>query len=200
MRSIHLFFLGVALMILGITMMFVLKSVTRTQHYSQRGASMMPTFPPKTIVFVKHNYYADGIGKVARGDVVLFTRADDAGQPTEFLTRVIGLPGDKIEMAATDLKINGQRLSHKLVRSAAPLTIYAETNGAASYQVQYGDPAGPGADFAGVVPAGQMFCLGDNRDNSYDSRYTGSVPFAAIVGKEVAQFKPPEDKNTKGQP
>ena len=198
MRSTHLFFLGVVLLTLGITGAFLLKSVARTQHYSQTGASMMPTFPVKTIVFVKPNYYADGIGKVARGDVVLFTRADDSGQPTEFLTRVIGLPGDKIEMSATNVAINGQRLPHKLVRSAAPIVVYAETNGAASYQVQYGDPAGPGADFAGVVPAGQLFCLGDNRDNSYDSRYTGSVPFAAIVGKEVAQFKPPEDQ--KSQP
>ncbi len=161
---------------------------------------MAPAFPAETVVFVKHNYYADEIAKVGRGDVVLFTRADETGgQATEFLTRVIGLPGDKIEMSATDLTINGRPLPHKLVRRAPPLTVYAETNGAASYQVQYGDPAGPGAAFAGVVPARQFFCLGDNRDNSYDSRYLGSVPFGKIVGKEVARFRQPEAQR-KDQP
>ena len=163
---------------------------TKTQHYSLPSNYMAPTFPTGSIVFVKHNFYENKINQVQRGDVILFARNDEkSGKPTEFLTRVIGLPGDKIEIFGTTVKVNGNSLPHQLVRRAPPLTIYSESNGTATYQVQYGDPAGPGASFAGVVPAGQFFCLGDNRDNSYDSRYTGSVPFASIMGKQVAAFK-----------
>lgn len=155
------------------------------RNYLMSSAVMEPSLPGGTVLWVRHSAYAS-IADARRGDVIVFSRRDQTtGAAVDYVTRVIGLPGDRIRMAGTTLQINGRALPHVLARQSGKVKIYRETQGHASYQIQYGAGPEPGAPYAGTVPPGKLFCLGDNRDNSYDSRFTGAVPFAEVRGKRV---------------
>lgn len=171
---------SIAALVLTTTFLLA-KAQTRTQFIA--SGSMLPSLRINSTIQMQVNPYRT-ISAVKRGDTIVATRTEK-GRRMDSIKRVVGLPGDKIAMNGTTLKINGRVLPHKLVRKTGKVTIYAETSGAAQYQVQYGDNLSPAAPFSGVVPAGKLFCLGDNRDNAYDSRYTGSVPFDTIIGKKV---------------
>lgn len=84
-----------------------------------------------------------------------------------FIKRVVGLPGDKVEVKGEQVYINGQKLAEKYI-DAPP-----------SYQF------GPV-----TVPANSYLVLGDNRNNSCDSHYWGPVPRNNIIGKAVVRFWP----------
>lgn len=101
-----------------------------------------------------------GLRPVERQDIVAFRYPPDPSQT--FVKRVIGLPGDKVEIRHGDVFINGRKLDEAyLVRENHRLR----------------DNFGPVR-----VPPGDYFVLGDNRDNSADSRYWGFVPRANIIG------------------
>jgi signal peptidase I len=127
-----------------------------------------------------------------RGDVVVFRLPSDPS--IDYIKRVIGLPGDRIQMIEDRLYINGKVVPQKRVAD------YVETidgyqhhvpryeeflpNGRAHYILDR-DPNGP-SDNTGIyiVPAGHYFMMGDNRDNSDDSRAgVGYVPAENLVGK-----------------
>ena len=106
---------------------------------------------------------------VRRGDVVVFTLSDDlpgvpSGQP--LIKRVVAIGGDTVRMTATSLFVNGQR-QPALPQSAAhsPIRI---SDDAFVEEV--------------VIPAGHVYVLGDNRANSYDSRYWGPLNTERIIG------------------
>ncbi len=100
-----------------------------------------------------------------RQQVVIF-RAPLAGSP-DYVKRVIGLPGDKLEIRRGVVWVNG-----------APLA-----------EPYLGVPLNPNENFGPVtVPPASYFVLGDNRENSYDSRYWGFVPTSAIVGTPVVIY------------
>jgi len=137
-----------------------------------------------------------------RGDIVVFKLPRD--DKTDYIKRVIGLPGDKIQMIANRLYINGAPVQDVTVGAAEvadvfgprPVTEVRETlpNGK-SFMTQ---DFGPGGDLddTGVyeVPVGYYFMMGDNRDNSIDSRVqqsagVGLVPDENLVGKaEIIMF------------
>jgi len=136
-----------------------------------------------------------------RGDIVVF-KAHHAGY-IDFIKRVIGLPGDRVQMRNGQLFLNGEAVPKKRVadfdywrqRDGAQLNAarYIETlpNGV-SYEVLDLDDRGP-ADNTPVyiVPQGHYFMMGDNRDNSADSRYMtglGFVPAEDLVGKAVYRW------------
>ncbi|MCG6982057.1 MAG: signal peptidase I [Deltaproteobacteria bacterium] len=101
------------------------------------------------------------LGKPKREDVVVFKYPLDTSK--DYIKRVIGLPGDKIELANKQLRING-----KVVDDPH-----------ASYSV-YGNLRNFGPV---TVPAHHLFVMGDNRDESSDSRVWGFVPYAYLEGK-----------------
>ncbi len=108
-----------------------------------------------------------------------------ADQGPDYIKRVIGLPGDQIEYRNKQLFINGEPVPQKLVGRSADVdgsyTLYQETLGGQQYTTQVHDfRSAP--DGRWTVPAGYYFMVGDNRDNSLDSRYWGFVPEAYIVG------------------
>ena len=111
---------------------------------------------------------------VRRGDVVVFKYPEDPER--DFIKRVIGLPGDTVELTNHRIHINGTPLdepyAHYLPRGAGGLS---ETT-SADVRENYGPV---------IVPAGAVFAMGDNRDNSQDSRYWGFLPIQNIKGRAL---------------
>ena len=121
-----------------------------------------------------------------RGDVAVFKLPRD--NKTDYIKRIIGLPGDTIQMKAGRLYINGQMVVRSDPTPVEYGTQYIETlpNGVKHPIIERSDDAM--LDNTGVytVPAGHYFCMGDNRDNSQDSRVldqVGYVPVENFVGR-----------------
>jgi signal peptidase I len=145
-------------------------------------------------------------GEPKRGDVAVFKLPRD--NSTDYIKRVIGLPGDKIEMKGGVLHINDQAVPKKpsgtfttIEDDGGPQEIpaFQETlpNGI-TYTVLDAEQNGPFDDVGPyMVPEGHYFMMGDNRDNSTDSRAlfaVGFVPFENFVGRaEIIFFSAPVD-------
>ena len=128
-----------------------------------------------------------------RGDVVTFISPADGPR---LVKRVVGVGGDRIELRGNRLIINGQATSYELMGDEADLTV---TSGGADVRFYSEDLPGrrhpialssgrPGRRWFGpiTVPAEHVFVMGDNRDNSLDSRYFGCVALERIEGRAVA--------------
>lgn len=129
-----------------------------------------------------------------RGDVVIFTSPKDG---VRLVKRVVGLPGDTVSMRGNQVIINGQPLKYGTLDNETINTLPASERLAHGYAVEgLGDTkhavmSTPAAnamrDFGPVtVPPGEYFMLGDNRDNSADSRFIGTVPLKNILGRSSA--------------
>lgn len=134
-----------------------------------------------------HRFVA--LGTPARGDVVVFRYPEDPSTP--FIKRIVGLPGDTISYRDKRVLVNGEQVPYAEqgqflgVKSAAMHTgaeLLTETLGAHRHDIIV-TPGAPAFDAEFQVPAGQYFVLGDNRDNSRDSRYWGFVPDENLIGK-----------------
>ena len=182
MQNKKVMLLGSGLTALALATTIVVAKVQPQPFFISSG-SMLPGLPLNSTIAVKRNAYLK-MADVRRGDIIVHTRIEN-GRRTDSIKRVVGLPGDAIAMSGTTISINGRALPHKLVSKIGKVSVFTETMGATNYPVQYGDNTSPTPAFKGVVSAGQVFCLGDNRDNSYDSRYLGGVFFGEIIGKKV---------------
>jgi signal peptidase I len=112
------------------------------------------------------------IDPVARGDIIVFKYPEEPER--DFIKRVIGLPGETIELRKKRVFINGTMLDEPYVHYLIP----PDEDGAGDFdvRVQYGPV---------TVPAGHYFMMGDNRDNSQDSRYWGFMPEEFIKGRAL---------------
>lgn len=127
------------------------------------GFSMIPTLQDGEFVLVsKLNYQ---FGEPERGDIIVFHYPMDPQQ--ELIKRVIGLPGDAIVVQNGKVSVNGQVLDEPYI-AATP-----------AYSGDW------------MVPDGQLFVLGDNRNDSSDSHSWGFLPFEKVVGKAVVIYWPP---------
>ncbi|MBW8845139.1 MAG: signal peptidase I [Burkholderiales bacterium] len=130
------------------------------------------------------------LGEPQRGDVV--TLSSPAGG-TRLIKRIVGLPGDRIAMRNEVLILNGQPLSYGDTQNhgetlapgwAIDAVRATEDLGGHPHTVQFLPALRARRDFAEItVPAGQYFLLGDNRDNSEDSRFIGTVPREKLIGR-----------------
>ena len=124
---------------------------------------------------------------VVRGDVIVFRRPLE-GQSFQFVWRVVGLPGDHVEVEGESVKVNGQLLPRQEIRRNSGEIIYREANGQASYEVAYeAAPAKMAPTVDMTVPAGEFFVMGDNRDGARDSRFDGTVRFESIVARKLSR-------------
>ena len=119
-----------------------------------------------------------------RGDIVVFvSRAAD----NRLVKRVVGVPGDVVEMRDNVLTINGKRLNYQVTDSVYETdetAVLLEQLDTTMHQVKLAAQSGVQDSFAAVtVPAGHYLVLGDNRDNSADSRVIGFVPRDEIIGR-----------------
>lgn len=122
-----------------------------------------------------------------RGEVVVFRYPLDTRK--DFIKRVIGLPGDRIAYRNKRLWVNGEAVTQRADgvfpiggAQGGVVERYTETMGDHSYSIVI-NPRAPARDFEFVVPAGQYFMMGDNRDGSDDSRRWGTVPERNLVGR-----------------
>jgi len=124
-----------------------------------------------------------------RGDiVVLFSPIDD----TRLVKRVIAVPGDRIEMRENQLFVNGQAAAWKPTGQSddveqGPSILAEETLNGVRHKVMF-TPSIPAKRWIEplVVPEGRYYVMGDNRDNSNDSRFIGLIERRRIVGKALA--------------
>lgn len=129
------------------------------------GSSMVPTLHDGQFVMV--NRLAYRFGSPNHGDIVVFPSPQNPDQ--EYIKRIIGLPGDSVGIANGKVYVNDQALIEPYIDAA---------------------PRGQGA---WVVPEGHVFVLGDNRNNSQDSRNFKYIPLENVIGKAIFIYWPPTD-------
>ncbi|GGB89085.1 signal peptidase I [Marinobacterium zhoushanense] len=161
------------------------------------SGSMLPTLQVGDYILVNKYHYGLRLpvlntkflplDEPQRGDVVVFKYPE---QPSiNYIKRVVGLPGDVVTYSDKVVYINGEAQSQSLLAQLPPLSperlLVKETLGEAEHEI-YRDIGRPTLNAQWTVPAGHYFVMGDNRDNSNDSRYWGFVPDELLVGKAVA--------------
>ncbi len=137
------------------------------------------------------------ISEPQRGDVMVFFPPHEERY---FIKRVIGLPGDKVSVVNGQLFINGERMEQSDAQPVAgDLRSGRFSEDLNGYQHPIQRRLQPGRlsqNFHDIVPAGHYFMMGDNRDNSSDSRVWGPVPAERIVGKAFARWMFWDERNT----
>ena len=130
-----------------------------------------------------------------RGDIVVFKTPED--NRTDYIKRLIGLPGDKIKMVSNEIFVNDKKISTKILLNEKykfidVQRIEEKLPNNRSYNVY--EFVKPFLDFDTnnfsevTVPENHFFVLGDNRDNSQDSRYIGFIPKNNLVGRAEMVF------------
>jgi signal peptidase I len=119
------------------------------------------------------------VGTIKRRDIIVFKYPEDPER--DFIKRVIGLPGETVEVREKKVYINGTALDEPYVHFLAPPSAPSELHEVTSFDVR--ERFGPV-----TVPADQYFMMGDNRDNSADSRYWGFLRRDYIKGKALVIY------------
>jgi signal peptidase I len=169
----------------AIAIAILLALVIRTfvvQAFTIPSGSMMDTLQVGDYILVNKflygptvpgvGWHVPGLRTPQRGDIVVFKYPQD--ERRDFIKRIIGVPGDRVQVRGHTVTVNGEALIEPYQRVTQPAFPRSEPPGYCGYS--YGcEPT--------TVPPDSYFVMGDNRDNSQDSRYWGFVKFDEIKGK-----------------
>lgn len=137
---------------------------------------------------VLRNKFFD-VGSPQRGDVVVFFPPHESRY---FIKRLVGLPGDKIRLINGTLFVNNEMIKQTksdIEPGNSRSVVMSEKLGTKQFAIQKNQrPSRLSQNFSAAVPKDHFFMIGDNRDNSSDSRVWGPVPKERIVGKAVARW------------
>ena len=165
------------------------------------SGSMIPTLKVGDFILVNKFTYGIrlpaidtkiiNIGEPSRGDVAVFRYPQDPS--IDYIKRIIGIPGDKITYSGKNVYVNGDRLPQTMVgvytetKEGLPIpgaSRLTETIGSSQHEILIDSTKrGFSKEAVWQVPDGHYFVMGDNRDNSNDSRFWGTVPEENLVGK-----------------
>ncbi len=138
------------------------------------GRSMIPTLHNNEFILVDKISY--DVTSPHRGDIVVFRYPLNPSK--DFVKRIIGVPGDRVAIHNHAVFVNGRRLSEDYIAQEPDYSMHSILGAS-------GD----------VVPKGEYFVLGDNRNNSDDSHLWGPVPRKNIIGRALLSYWPPQDFN-----
>jgi signal peptidase I len=164
------------------------------------SGSMRPNLLEGDVVFVNRLAYdlkmpltdvvLAHLGEPQRGDIVTFTSPADGKR---LIKRLVAVPGDVVEMRNKRLFINGVKADYRLQDvgsepmgggATLPVMHLTERLGGSRRTIQWLPDLDRASDFGPeTIPAGEYLMLGDNRDNSADSRYIGLIPRNALIGR-----------------
>lgn len=158
------------------------------------SGSMMPTLLQGDYIFVKKYSYGLRLpviekkifetGEPERGDVVVFRLPSEPS--VNYIKRVIGLPGDELVYENHRLTVNGELVAVMPDTAGDSLADqYTELLGDRRHAILVTNPRNSMRDGRYTVPDGHYFMMGDNRDNSRDSRFIGAIPETNLVGEAV---------------
>ena len=150
-------------LVLAIVLYFGINAVSARVRVD--GFSMRPTLQDGEYILV--NKLAYKTGEPHRGDIVVFIFPVDPQE--DLIKRVIGLPGETVAIHSGTVSVNGIQLAEPYIASP------------------------PAYDDEWVVPEGQLFVLGDNRNDSRDSHQWGFLPSENVIGRAVLIYWPPEE-------
>ncbi len=158
------------------------------------SGSMEPTLQIDDRLIVDKVSYR--VSNPQRGDIVVFDPTETLQKKYKatdaFIKRVIGLPGDVVEVRNDRVTINGKTLKENYPSTVHPdqmTELYAKLQQKNPNTGSW-SPDAKGPDWKGKVPAGAYLVLGDHRSNSLDGRSWGFVPKNKIVGKAIFKFWP----------
>lgn len=201
-------FAGFFFRILTLVVLFVFIRIFLFEPSKISSESMLPNFSKGDSILIKKYAYGYSIPfsklriyfgqKPNRGDLAVFTLPST---PTQYyVKRIIGLPGDHITYHNNKLVINGQTVKTQFVKylhrdKANALqneaTLLMEHLGESQYRILESPMTLHAKNAEWQVPDNSYFLLGDNRDDSYDSRFQGYVPERNLVGEPFAFFQAP---------
>jgi signal peptidase I len=150
-----------------------LRTFVAEARYIPSGA-MLPTLYINDRVIINKLIYR--FQSPARGDLVIFQMPESLeaqGFKDPFIKRIIGIPGDRVDVKEGKVYVNNQVITEKYI-DEAPNSNWSSTELTPN----------------GIIPADHYIVFGDNRNNSYDSRYWGFVTRQSIIGKATQRFWP----------
>jgi signal peptidase I len=167
-------------------------------YFRVPSASMHPSIPAGSFILVDKRGYGNyglfgqvfvheaATTSVARTDIIVSSLVRDPS--TYYVQRVIGLPGDRIAYKNKRLTIGDKEMPIDLGAADEKLQYAIETIDGHPITIAF-MPERYARDVEVVVPEGQLFVLGDNRDNARDSRFIGFVPMKNIIGRVIQIYR-----------
>ncbi|WP_066056601.1 signal peptidase I [Robertmurraya korlensis] len=136
------------------------------------GESMLPTFQEHDRLLLSK------VSEIQRFDLVVFNAPDS---DERYIKRVIGLPGDIVEVKDDTLYINGKQIEEPYLEDIKKDLLFDKLTGDFTLEELTGEA---------VVPEGTLFVMGDNRLHSKDSRFFGPIPISSLIGEVKLQIYP----------
>lgn len=152
----------------------------QVESFSIPSQSMVPGVLQGDVIFTDKRYNCPGCkNNVNRGDIAIFVYPND--RSTYYIKRIIGLPGDNVQVKGRSIMVNGDLLTKSENSTPQGLQV-VESEGDRQWSVQWSSKEISTQEENITVPPGEVFVLGDNRDATKDSRVFGTVPLQDVVG------------------